>query len=227
MFPVFRWQQQGKQATVGIAGTGFFINSNGYFVSVAHVFDNADSNTRFLFIGRLPEQVQKPRLQIQEIARNDDYDILIGKVETKSPKYFHLSKNIPEEGRSVCISGYPLAEISQNNQGGLNLGGVRRYFQPTFVLDRVLANSDNGMGVIRKHEGFLARDVGLFGMSGGPVFDKNGILVGMQGSVTQPRVSKNFAGREISVENAIVIRSGLILNLLKEKGVRFNLLGKF
>ncbi|MFH1769749.1 MAG: serine protease [Parcubacteria group bacterium] len=226
MFPIFRWRQQGNQAEIGVAGTGFFVNSNGYFISVAHAFDNADQNTEFLFIGRLPEQIQKPRLQIEEIARDNSLDILIGKVNIKSSQYFYLSKNVPEEGRSVCISGYPLAEISQNAQGGLNLGGVRRYFQPSFVLDKIVANSDNGMGVIRKHDGFLVRDVGLFGMSGGPVFDKDGIVVGVQASVTQPRVSKSSSGREISVENAIAISSKLFIDLLKENNVRFNLLGR-
>ncbi|MEK7509992.1 MAG: serine protease [Patescibacteria group bacterium] len=204
----------------------FFINANGYFVSVAHAFDNADQNTKFLFWGRLPEQLQDPKVQIQEIVKNDDHDIFIGKIAVKSPTYFHLSKNIPGEGRSVCISGYPLAQLSLNSQGILELGGVRRYFQPSFVLDRVTMNSDNGAGKIRKHDGFLLRDVGLFGMSGGPVFDKSGVVLGIQGSVTKPRESKN-AGRTISVENALAIRTGVIIDLLKEKRIRFNLLGRF
>lgn len=226
MFPIFRWKQQGNQATVNVAGTGFFINSNGYFVSVAHVFDNADQNTKHIFWGRLPEQLQDPNLQIQEITRNDNLDIFIGKIDVKSPTYFYLSKNIPPEGLSVCISGYPLAQISKNILGGLELGGVRRYFQPSFVLDKLIINADNGAGKIRKHDGFLIRDSGLFGMSGGPVFDKKGFLVGMQGSVTQPRESKN-ANRTISVENAMAIRAGLIIDLLRDNKIRFNFWGRF
>jgi S1-C subfamily serine protease len=226
MFPIFRWQQQGNQAQVGVTGVGFFINSNGYFASVAHAFDNANQNTKFFFWGRLPEQLQNPRLEIQEIAKDDNLDVFIGKVDIKSSTYFRLSKNIPGEGRSICISGYPLAQISKNPQGGLELGGVRRYFQPSFVLDKIIINIDNGAGKIRKHDGFLIRDVGLFGMSGGPVFDKKGIVLGMQASVTNPRESKN-AGRTILVENAVAIRAGVIIDLLKEKHIRFNLLGKF
>lgn len=80
---------------------------------------------------------------------------------------------------------------------------------------------DNGQGLIRTHDGFLVRDIGLFGMSGGPVFDTNATILGIQGSVTAPRVSTNGI-RQISVENAAVIRSNLILEFLKTRRVRLN-----
>ena len=228
MFPIFRWDQTGeKQFRVGVKGTGFFINSKGYFVSVAHVFDNMTTNTKFQYIGKLPEHLQKPRLEIKEVAKNDDYDIFIGKIEINSPKYFYLAKNVPKIGRSVCISGYPLAQIAPNNRGGLELGGVRRYFQPTFVLDKIVISSHGSAGITKKHDGFLVRDVGLFGMSGGPVFDVDGTVVGMQASVTKPRISTHSSGRTISVENAVVIRSSLVLDFLKKNHIRFNFWGKF
>jgi S1-C subfamily serine protease len=227
MFPIFRAEQRGSYLAIEVAGTGFFINSKGYFISVAHIFDGMEQDTKFLFFGRLPEQLQDPPLKIQEIGRNDQFDIFIGRIETPSPTYFYLSETIPEEGRSVCVSGYPLPEISRNSQGGPDLTGVRRYFQPSFVLDRARTSSDNGHGHIRTHEGFLIRDVGLFGMSGGPIFDKEGVVVGALGSVTPPRISQHETGRTISVENAIAIRSGLILDLLKTNRIRFNLFGRF
>ena len=227
MFPIFRWDQLAQnQARVGVAGTGFFINSRGYFVSVAHVFDGAQQNTKFQYAGKLPDNLQNPPLEITEICRNDDADIYVGRVNLKTPTYFHLAKEIPHIGRSVCVSGYPLAQITTNQHGGLEVGGVRRDFQPTFVLDNAVISSSSGQNVTRKHDGFLVRDVGLFGMSGGPVFDIRGIVVGMQGSVTQPRVSTN-GGRTISVENALAIRSGLILELLKKHNIRANILGIF
>jgi len=227
IFPIFRWEKiSASEARIAVVGAGFFINSKGYFVSVIHIFDNPTTDTKFLYLGRLSDEIQNPQLEIREITRDDEHDIFVGKLETKNRKYLYLADKIPHIGRSVCVSGYPLAHITRNTQGGLEVSGVRRYFQPSFVLDRALLNSDNGAGKIRKHDGFLVRDVGLFGMSGGPVFDTKGVVVGVQGSVTQPRISKNAAGRSISVENAVAIRSNLILDLLKKSSIRANFLGK-
>lgn len=226
MFPIFRWETSGQQANVAVVGTGFFINRKGYFISVAHIFDSGNKNTEFLYFGKLPEHLQQPRLEIKEIVKDDEYDIFVGKIDIDTPKYFYLGKKIPDIGKSVCVSGYPLA-ILFSDRGTLQLGGVRRYFQPSFVLDKILVNSKGDNGKIRIHDGFLVRDVGLFGMSGGPVFDVNGIVVGMQGSVTQPRISKSSSGRTISVENAVVIRSGRIRDFLKARNIKNNLLGRF
>jgi len=228
MFPLFRFEQVNEALfRVFVIGTGYFINRNGFFATVAHVFDNPTPQTKFRFFGFLPDSVHNPALEIAEVARDDDHDICIGRVQTISPNYLHFSRVRPEIGKSVCISGYPLAQIQNNSQGGLELSGVRRYFQPSFVLDYTRSSCDNGHGRIRMHDGFLVRDVGLFGMSGGPVFATNGQVLGMQGSVTSPRISTGGAGRSIAVENAIIIRNELILNLLRKNGVRFNLLGNF
>ena len=220
MFPIFRWNQVAQnQAEVSVAGTGFFINSQGHFISVAHVFDNPTPTTKFLYIGRVPDEVLNPNIEIKEISKNDDLDIFIGKVDIKTLEYFNLSKEFPDVGRSVCVAGYPLAQIVPNQQGGIDVGQVRRYFQPTFVLDKAIVNAKNATGKIRKHDGFSVRDVGLFGMSGGPIFDIDGLVVGMQASVTDPRTSTN-GSRTITVENAVAVKSELILDLLKEKGIK-------
>ena len=173
----------------------------------------------------MPDNLQNPPLEITEVCRDDDADVYVGRVDLKTPTYFHLSKSIPNIGRSVCVSGYPLAQITTNQQGGLEFGGVRRYFQPTFILDKAVINSI-GPNRTRKHDGFLVRDVGLFGMSGGPVFNRRGVVVGMQGSVTQPRVSTNGGGT-ISVENALAIRSNLILDILRQNNIKANFWGRF
>ncbi len=223
MFPIFRVEQVNPtQQQVSVVGTGFFISANGNFVSVAHVFDNKNTTTKYFYFGRLPDNLENPPIEIEEIVRDDSNDIFIGRVKKKTPNFLILSKKIPDIGRTVCISGYPLAQLTSNAQGGLELGGVRRYFQPSFILDYAKAQSDNGKGVIRTHDGFLVRDFGLFGMSGGPVFDTSGTVLGIQGSVTSPRVSTGGNGRSISVENALTIKSALVLNFVKDRRIRFN-----
>lgn len=221
IFPIFRTKKISANSTqIGVVGTGFFVDSSGTFVTVAHIFDEKDSDTQFLYFGRVPDEVLNPQLPIRKIAVDDNNDIFIGKIELRETKPTMLSSTVPQIGRSVCISGYPLAQIVPNTLGGIDVGGVRRYFQPTFTLDKVKAQSGDGKGKLRTHDGILVRDFGLFGMSGGPVFDLDGCVVGMQASVTQPRISDNGAGRKITVENAVAIRSSLIIEVLKSNGLR-------
>ena len=223
MFPiVFTEQVSPTEAKIGVVGTGFFINSDGYFVSAAHVFDNSTPATKFIFSGYLPDTVQNPPIEIKEIARDDTNDIFIGQINIKTPNFVELSNKPTEIGKTVCVSGYPLANIIAD-RGIIHLGGVRRYYQPSFVLDYGKINLDNGKGTLRTHDGFLVRDIGLFGMSGGPVFDVEGKVLGMQGSVTNPRESISGDGkRKIIVENALAIRSDLVLEVLKSKNIKIN-----
>jgi hypothetical protein len=215
MFPIFAFTDIAPgQIKVDVLGTGFFINSNGDFASVAHLFDGHGPNASFRYLGRLPQELVAPPLPISEVCRDDQRDVYVGHVHVNHGDSLVLRDDLVEPGRSVAISGYPLAQLSLNAAGGVEVGGVRRYFQPTFVLDQVTGTAAGSTGIIRTHTGYLARDVGLFGMSGGPVFDVNGVVVGIQAAVTDRRVSKNADGREIAVENAMVIGSPIVTNVL-------------
>jgi len=179
IFPIVRIDKlPNNQTRIGIVGTGFFINVSGMFATTAHVFDGKQKDTEFVYWGNMPDKVVNPFKEITEVEINDKMDIFIGKIDMKSPGFFNLNDKDPEIGKSVCISGYPMAQIGMNQGGGPDFGGVRRYFQPTFVLDRVVAPV-NTNGKVRTHEGFLTRDFGMFGMSGGPVFDIEGNVLGM------------------------------------------------
>jgi len=218
MFPIFRQEQtNATQCRVMVVGSGFFINRQGYFVTVSHLFDNTNAQTSFRYWGQLPDAIHNPSLLITEITRNDDSDIFIGKVEIRSPGHFNFLEVEPEVGQSVCISGYPMAHIGVDPQGCFQLGGVRRYFQPSFILDRLILDSDNGFGRIRKHDGYLVRDMGYFGMSGGPAFDIYGNVLGMQGSITNR--TNASASISISVQNAVIIKNDLIKKILNEQKI--------
>lgn len=220
MFPIFRMEQlTNQQINVRVAGTGFFINSSGVFISVAHIFDDATPQTTYAYLGRLPNDLVTSPLNIVEVARNDQSDIYIGRVQLSNTGFLNFSSLSTDPGRTACVAGYPLAALVNNSQGGIELSGVRRYFQPSFILDNANANVE-GPGIIRHHDGFLVRDVGLFGMSGGPVFDINGDVLGVQGSVTNPRESRN-GDRVIIVENALVIKNSHFTDLLTANKIPF------
>jgi hypothetical protein len=219
MFPIFFVEEVGQgQTTLGICGTGFFINADGVFASVAHIFDSKSENKKYVFYGFLPDNVVNPYLEIHELCRDNEHDIFIGKIELKTPDFLEISEKMPDIGKTICIAGYPLAEITLNVSGGFELSGVRRYYQPSFVLDSTSVNTDNNNGVVRTHQGFLVRDFGLYGMSGGPVFDITGKIYGIQGSVTRPRISINGTD-SISVQNAVAIKTDLILGLLTANNI--------
>ena len=218
MFPIFSRTIHGSQITMSSLGSGFFVNSNGVFVTTAHLFDNSTLQTEYLYCGLLPDNLQNPPLQIKEIVRDNTADIYVGKVALENINFLKFTDAIPEVGKTVCIAGYPLPNITINGQGGFDLGGVRRYFQPSFILDSASGNVKNEQGVIRTHKGFAIRDFGLFGMSGGPVVDINGHVLGMQASVTDPRESTNGT-RTIIVQNAIAIANDRVIQLLQDNNI--------
>ena len=218
MFPIFKFSQgAANQITLDISTTGFFTSSEGHFVTVAHVSDGLAANEKLVYLGLLPDSVSSAPIDITEIARDDTADILVGKIDLKNTKYLSLSKKPASVGKTICIAGYPLPVIALNAQGGFDFSGMRRYYQPSFVLDSIKMNLTKPKP--RTHDGYLIRDVGLYGMSGGPVFDTNGTVIGMQSSVTDPRESVNGA-QKILVQNAVAIKSLLILELMKAKGIQ-------
>lgn len=217
MFPIFRQEDLGNGTTnTAFAGTGFFINNQGVFATVAHVFDTSGPNVKFVYLGNLPDSLDG-RGAIDVIAMDDQNDIAIGKIASiKSSDPVVFGEGVLEEGKSLCACGYPLAIIELNASGGLEVGGVRRYFQPTFILDK--REIKNVTPKNRTHRGFLLRDAGLFGMSGGPVFGVDGKLYGMQGSVVT-RISDSGTGKKITVENAFSIDSALVVDLARNNKI--------
>jgi hypothetical protein len=91
-----------------------------------------------------------------------------------------------------------LAILDVSPQGGL-VGNVRRYWQPSFVVDVTHAVIDG-----RTYDGYIVEHACFPGMSGGPVFDPQGHVRGMA-SATLTRTIPAVPGEAPTiVSNAIV-----------------------
>jgi hypothetical protein len=83
---------------------------------------------------------------------------------------------------------------------GLLVGNVRRYWQPTFVIDATETVIDG-----RTYDGFIVQHPCFPGMSGGPVFDTEGNVRGLAGATLTRTIPALPGEAPIVVSNAIVI----------------------
>lgn len=178
IFPIFFELRQQGLTTIGVSGTGFFINDEGHFMTAHHVISAIPENAKILYAGNVPHSIIPP-VEIEEIYSDAVKDIYIGKValDKALPKLV-IADNEPKIGQSLSLCGYPLAQISQNLDGSINVNNVRKYWQPTFMVDG-FQGTING----KTYTGFMTQHASLKGMSGGPIFGSDGIVYGMDVAV--------------------------------------------
>ncbi len=204
IFPIFFQSVQGQTTQIGVSGTGFFIDNQGHFLTALHVMTDVPANSSFQFRGNIPDNVTNPPIPLVEIYRDPIRDIFLGKINNAGQLPVNFSLNKPKVGKSVCLCGYPLPQLSQNPDGSLNVAAVRQYWQPTYIIDGVTV-ADNGKNYI----GFMTQDTSLNGMSGGPVFDNEGIVYGINTAlfrreIPQPDKSIIQIYNGIALENASI-----------------------
>ena len=198
IFPIFFAYEQDGVPTLGVSGTGFLVEEDGLFVTVDHIMNCAPAGSTYYFYGKLPDQLCQPAVEIERIASDPKQDLFLGRVprDYLSPVEFSSEKVRP--GEDVCLSGYPMAVLSVNAQGGF-VGNVRRYWQPTFVVDVAEATVEG-----RTFDGYLVGHAAFSGMSGGPVFDTAGEVRGMA-VATITRTIPSLEGDPTLVTNGIVL----------------------
>jgi hypothetical protein len=172
-------------------------------------------------------------------------DLAVGKLEpfdpawvAEYPKLKDPTKNF-EPGVSLCRSGYPFHSITPTCDA-TNDGFVLQQSAfpiPTFVIDGMLTRLVNV--VVPGIPGpppfpmklFETSSPGLRGQSGGPVFDKDGTIWGVQSDTVSyplgfnppvPNSSKNEKEYQfLNVGRCIHTES--IIGLLKDRGVKYDL----
>lgn len=179
-------------------GTGFFFNSNGYFITARHVIQKIDTTGKpILDLSGKPELLEISKLgllkpgfkfaQIKELVLISDFpqfDLVILKADFekhKSQEYFNgktkfdsidIEFSIPPEGESVYSFGYPLGEhtIQQHpTQQGV-MTGNHTYFPRTTSL--IISSHYDKVGPILRagFPQYYVIDKALnYGNSGGPI----------------------------------------------------------
>jgi hypothetical protein len=198
IFPLFFIQPDGDGYSVGVRGTGFFLDDTGVFVTAHHVVAGAPTGSTMYYYGKVPDEVCEPAVEIEYLASDPAHDLYLGRVCRDYLEPVELSNEPVRPGNSVCLAGYPMPVLSVSSDGEL-VGSIRRYWQPTFVVDaiQVLIGS-------RSYDGYIVQHSCLVGMSGGPVFDMEGKVRGMA-AATVSRTVPDTGGNLTAVPNGVVI----------------------
>jgi S1-C subfamily serine protease len=202
IFPIFYAYEHHDGPILAVSGTGFFVDDSGLFVTVDHSMNCAPAGSTYYYYGNLPDHLSQPAVEIEQVGSDPGRDLYLGKVGGRVGQHYlravELSGEAVRPGDFVCLSGYPMAEVSINAGGGF-VGNVRRYWQPTFVIDSTQAVVDS-----RVYDGYIVGHPCFSGMSGGPVFDAEGKVRGMS-VATVTRTEPELKGDPTVVRNGIVL----------------------
>ena len=170
---------------------------------------------------------------------NYDLSILIFE-DFKKPLYESYAKFIKDssvlkQGKFLCRLGYPFPEFTNYKYNSATdniewtIEGQAR--TPRFPIEGMLTRNLNNEGEVF---GLELSTPGLRGQSGGPLFDKNGLICGMQSKTNALHLGfdmKNFEfksnGDTIKVNNQPFLHVGhcihvdIIKDFLKSNGVKY------
>ena len=197
IFPIFYVDPPSD--VVGVCGTGFFIDDRGLFLTSEHVMASPPPGSTAYYYGRTPDEVCEPAVDFEHVASDPARDLYLGRVARQYPQPVEVSDEPVRPGDSVCLSGYPMAVIDISPDGGL-VGNVRRYWQPTFVIDATQTVIDG-----RTYDGYIVQHACFSGMSGGPVFDMEGRLRGLAAATLSRTIPAVPGESPTVVSNAIVV----------------------
>ena len=92
----------GKPPTtvIGISGTAFFINNEGYLITNHHVIKECQNKSKISY--------DKKDTNVRLIASDANLDLALLKADIKNSNYIRISKNSPEKLQKIYAVGYPL-----------------------------------------------------------------------------------------------------------------------
>ena len=155
--------------------------------------------------------------------------------KTKLDNYPVFSKELPQQGQSICKLGYAFPEYSlfeySEKENNIVLKQQQIMNFPVFPLDGIVTR------LIKDKQGnttmFETSSPGLRGQSGGPVFDPDGLVYGIQSMTAHldlnfdinQKVKRGYYDKQISytpfINLGVAISSKEIINFLKDSQVEF------
>lgn len=202
IFPIFNTSPK----STGVLGTGFFIDDNGHFLTAAHVINALPKGANLGYLGNIPHSkfIGKKFNSVEILAQDDDKDLAYGKVTQDILPALSLADANPLIGESISLCGYPLPMITKSNNtqssNSLDVTAVRQYWQPTIMMDSVRKD----FLYEKNFHSFLTQHAALPGMSGGPIFNLQGKVIGVISANWTRRIPRPN-GVNLNVENGIGI----------------------
>ena len=222
IFPIFYFGQNGQNPSFGVLGTGFFIDDEGHFLTANHVIEALPKNMNFGYAGNIPNVTKKGAgfNSIRIIASDKSKDLALGKIDVDKLPPLKLADRNSVIGESISLCGYPLPVIKptgklNTNNGkkvinlSLDITSVRQYWQPTIKMDEI----KKGLLFGKTFRSFITQHDALPGMSGGPIFNLKGEVVGVTSANYTRPVQRN-PKLQINVENGIGVELSEIKDFL-------------
>lgn len=189
-------QPAGMLVAVHGRGSGFFVSSDGYLLTNAHVVSNASRITVLVQPGAASPDADRAREYIARVAGVDgDNDLALLKIDAEGLPFFDLaSGRSPRQGQLVLAYGNPMG-LSQSATLGL-VSAVERQLNPDDP--RVYIQTDAPLNP---------------GNSGGPLVDLDGHLLGVNTMILSQSGGSEGIGFAVPLE---VARHSF--SMLREKG---------
>lgn len=224
--------KKGQKDIETIIGTMIKINNDGCFLTAKHIatpliesLNTSTDNVIFPFNIRNNTKIDiivHKYLDIAVIKINDMF------LEGECPKF---SNEVPSPGMSICKLGYafnnPEPFTYDKKAKKVIINSKEAFEMPIFPYDGMITrtinfNIDN---VIIKNAAFETSTAGLRGQSGGPIFDKDGLIYGIQTmNMTMP-LNYSYINEENIHEQFINFGVGIssvkIIEFFKENKINY------
>jgi len=183
-----------KKPIEGVQGTGFFVSDENHILTCSHVMGDENKATVW---------VSGTRYEADLVNKDEKADLALLKIRTDhnfniSPLSFRKDKGYAM-GEDVFTIGYPMSRL---------LGNSARLSKGLISSTKGLKDDPNQVQVSTEIQP---------GNSGGPLFDKNGLVVGVIQQTLNPWKMLRHSDGALPQNVNFAIKSDIVLDFLKSK----------